>query len=116
MPTYTGGCHCKKVKYEVETDLGMVIQCNCSNCGMRSLLLNFVPVENFKLIAGQDELKDYQFNKHIIHHYFCGNCGVESFGAGIGPDGKEMRAINARCLEGVEVESLKLTPFNGRDT
>ena len=30
--THTGGCHCKKVRYEVTSDLSQVISCNCSNC------------------------------------------------------------------------------------
>ena len=40
--------------------------------------------------------------------------GVRSFGRGKGPDGKEMRAVNVRCLDGVSLEGLKLYPFDGK--
>jgi hypothetical protein len=30
--TYTGGCQCGKVRYEVQADIGEVITCNCSRC------------------------------------------------------------------------------------
>jgi hypothetical protein len=112
---YTGGCHCGQARFEVTADLSTVISCNCSICSKRGLLLTFVPPEQFKLVAGDEKaLTDYQFNKKVIHHLFCPACGVESFGTGTGPDGKTMYAINVRCLDGVDLGALKLTPFDGR--
>jgi hypothetical protein len=74
----------------------------------------FVPAARFSLLSGAENLRDYQFNKHVIHHLFCAICGVESFARGIGPDGTEMVAVNARCLEDIEITELKITPFDGR--
>ena len=109
-----GGCHCGKVRYEVETDLGRIMQCNCSICSKKGLLLSFVTPDKFKLVAGQDDLRDYLFNKHVIHHLACTNCGVESFARGTAPGGKEMIALNVRCLDDIDVAALTTTPFNGR--
>jgi len=111
---YTGGCHCGKVRYEVTTDLGKVISCNCSICSKKGTLLNFVGAEQFKLLSGEDSLTDYQFNKHIIHHLFCSTCGIPSFARGTGPKGQKMVAINARCLDDLDVSSLELTQFDGK--
>lgn len=115
MATYTGSCHCQAVKYEVETDLAKVIECNCSNCGRRGLMLNFVPEDKFRLLQGEDSLKPYLFNKHVINHMICTDCGVESFAKGKTPDGGTMAAINVRCLEGVKFEDIETTFVNGRD-
>jgi hypothetical protein len=112
--TRAGGCHCGRVRYEVETDLATVISCNCSICTKKGLLLTFVPAPQFSLLSGEDRLVDYQFNKHVIHHLSCAACGVESFARGRAPDGAEMVAINARCLDGIELAELTLTPFDGR--
>jgi hypothetical protein len=112
--TYTGGCHCGKVRYEVKTNLAQVISCNCSICSKTGSLLTFTPVSEFKLLSGQDSLSDYQFGKHVVHHLFCSSCGIRSFAGGTGPDGSEMRAINVRCLDDVDVAALTLTPFNGK--
>jgi len=49
-----------------------------------------------------------------MHHLFCAACGIESFARGTAPDGKEMVAINARCLDGVDLATLTLTPIDGR--
>ena len=109
-----GGCHCGKVRYEVETDLARIMQCNCSICSKKGLLLTFVTPDKFKLISGEDDLRDYQFNKHIIHHLSCSNCSVESFGRGMAPGGKAMVAINVRCLDDIDAAALTTTPFNGK--
>jgi len=93
----------------------MVLECNCSHCSKRGLLLTFVTPDTFKIVAGGDGLQDYQFNKRSIHHLMCPDCGIESFARGRGPDGKEMVAVNVRCLDGVDLETLTPTPFNGRD-
>ena len=112
--TYAGGCHCKRVRYEVAADLDKVIACNCSYCSARGLLLTFVPAIEFMLLKGESDLGEYQFNKHVIHHLFCRHCGVQSFARGTGPDGAEMVAVNVRCLDGVNVGALKLMAYDGR--
>jgi hypothetical protein len=113
--TYTGGCHCGKVRYEVTTDLAKVITCNCSRCSKSGMLLTFVPAAQFKLMAGEGSLTEYLFNTGKIRHLFCRDCGIESFATGEGPGGAAMAAINVRCLDGVDIASLTLTPFNGKD-
>ena len=112
--TYTGGCHCGHVRYEATSDLAQVIACNCSICCKRGFLWTFVPPPQFALQAGGEDLRDYQFNKQIIHHLFCPACGVESFARGKAPGGSDMIAVNVRCLDGVDVAALTLTPFDGR--
>ena len=112
--THTGGCHCGAVRYEVETDLGRVMSCNCSICRKRGYLLTFVPRARFKLLSGDHAQTDYLFNRKVVHHLFCGKCGVGSFGTGAAPDGTEMVAVNARCLDDVDLDALKVTPFDGK--
>ena len=57
--TYTGGCQCGAVRYEVSLELGEVIACNCSRCGRLGSLLAFAPAENFKLLCGEGALTEY---------------------------------------------------------
>jgi hypothetical protein len=111
---FSGGCHCGLVRFDVTADLSRVLACNCSICTKRGALWTFVPPEQFALRAGADELVDYQFNKKVIHHLFCRQCGVGSFYRGEKPGGGEMIAINVRCLDGVDIASLSPVPFDGR--
>jgi len=113
--TYRGSCHCGNVKYEVAMDLsGPVLACNCSMCGRTGSLMTFVPEEKFTLTAGEGSLSDYQFNTKNIHHLFCSNCGVRSFGRGTGHGGAGMCMINVRCLEGVDPLALQVKHVDGK--
>lgn len=112
---YSGGCQCGAVRYHVDgVDLDSTVSCNCSRCGRIGSVLAFVPVEAFQLESGEASLTEYQFNKHIISHFFCKTCGVQPFSRGRKPDGTTMIAVNARCLDGVNVHELKPRQFDGR--
>lgn len=111
---YTGGCHCGAVTFEVDVDLDHAIVCNCSLCSKTGAILAFVPADQFKLLSGEDNLTDYQFNKKIIHHLFCKTCGMRPFGRGTGRDGSPTVAINARCLEGVDPFAMKPKFYDGK--
>ena len=50
---------------------------------------------------------------HAIKHRFCPKCGCAPFGFGTS-NGAEIAAINVRCLEGVELSSIKRKFIDGR--
>ncbi|WP_394821579.1 GFA family protein [Pendulispora albinea] len=114
MKTYAGGCHCGKVRYEVTADIDKVMQCNCSICSKRAHLLSFVGADQFRLLAGEDALSDYQFGKRNIHHLFCATCGIESFARGTTPTGQQMVAVNARCVDGLDISGLPVQHVDGK--
>lgn len=112
MERYTGGCHCGKVTYEVTANLDKIISCNCSHCHKKGLLLHFVDKEAFTLLTGGDEQTEYFFNKKTIRHLFCSTCGVQSYAEGVT---FPKIAINVRCLDNVDINTLTITPFHGKD-
>ncbi|HUN51518.1 MAG TPA: GFA family protein [Candidatus Sulfotelmatobacter sp.] len=113
--TYTGGCHCGKVRFDVAADIAEVMGCNCSRCGKLGALLAFVPATDFALKSGDGATTEYRFNKHAIAHIFCATCGIQSFARGKRPvDGLDMIAVNVRCLDGVEPDQFKVKQFDGR--
>ncbi len=115
LKTYEGGCHCGQVRYAVQLDLSQpMVACNCSICAKTGTVLGFAPAEHFTLRSGEGRLSDYQFGKKSIHHLFCSNCGVRSFGRGAMPDGKQMVAINVRCLDNVALDQVKVMNFDGK--
>ena len=111
---HSGGCHCGAVRYRVELSLeGPVMTCDCSICKRTGTMLAFVPASSFTLEKGEGTLVDYQFNKRVIHHLFCGTCGVRSFARGTMPDGTPTCAINVRCLDDVDLGSLTVQENDG---
>lgn len=110
--TYTGGCHCGKVRWEVTAAVDKVLACNCSICSKKASRLFFVPAARFRLLQGERDLADYQFGKKRIHHVFCTTCGIHSFARGSDRQGNETRAINANCLDGEH--GFAVTHFDGK--
>jgi hypothetical protein len=111
---YKGSCHCGQIAFEVEGDLTQVTACNCSICSRKGSLMWFVPRAQLRLRTPEASLSTYTFNKHVIKHRFCPNCGMHPFGEANSPSGQPMAAINVRCLEGVDVSSLPVKHFDGR--
>jgi hypothetical protein len=111
---YHGGCHCGKVRFEVEGEVKGALECNCSICASRGSLLWFVPRHHLKLLTADEDLGTYTFNKGVIKHRFCPICGIHTFGEGADPKGNAMAAINIRCIEGVDLASVPVEKFDGR--
>lgn len=114
MNTYTGSCHCGTVTYEVTGEFAEAMRCNCSHCKRKGWLLAFVPVEQFSMKTGEDNLTMYHFNKHHIDHNFCKTCGVQSFAYGGDGQGNHMYAINLNCLEDFDSYSLPVKDVDGK--
>jgi hypothetical protein len=89
------------------------MECNCSHCSRKGYLLWFVQRTAFTLESDMSALSTYTFNKHVIQHHFCPNCGCAPFGFGVHND-VAMAAVNIRCLEGVELAAVPRVPVDGR--
>jgi hypothetical protein len=111
---YHGSCHCGKVRFEVDGAINGALECNCSICGRRGSLLWFVPRHSLHLHGAEEDIGTYTFNKGVIKHRFCPACGIHTFGEGTDPKGNAMAAINIRCLEGVDLDSIPVEKFDGR--
>lgn len=114
MITHKGGCHCGRVRFEVDAPADLkVFDCNCSIFAMTGFLHLIVPKSDFRLISGADALRTYQFNTGTARHVFCGACGIKSFYVPRShPDGY---SVNVRCIDPGTVHSMNVTPFNGRE-
>lgn len=115
METLRGGCHCGKVRFEIETDPSYVSECNCSICTKKGILHHRVPKEKFRLLSGEPELETYRFNTMAARHYFCRVCGIHTF---THPrTAPEDYTVNFRCLDDFDLESatLERRRFDGRN-
>ena len=114
MNTRVGGCHCGRIRFEVDVpDEIVVSDCNCSICSMVGYLHLIVPKSDFRLLQGQTELTTYTFNTAVAQHYFCRCCGIKSFYVPRShPDGI---SVNVRCLDDTSGFDMKVEPFDGRN-
>jgi hypothetical protein len=111
---YTGSCHCAQIAFEVEGELTGTMACNCSICRRKGSLLWFVPRAQMRLLTPENNMATYTFNKHVIKHRFCPTCGIHPFGEAVDPKGIPTAAINIRCLDGIDPETIPVQHFDGR--
>jgi hypothetical protein len=110
---FEGGCHCGRVRFAVHGDLATAAICNCSICLKKGFLHLIVPSSDFELISGHDDLTTYSFNTGIAKHHFCSVCGTHPFY--VPRSDPDKIDVNVRCLDGVDLDSLKPASFDGRD-
>jgi hypothetical protein len=114
MTIHRGGCHCGKVRFEVEAPSQLeVLECNCSLCQKLGFLHLLIPSSQFRLVSGGDSLTSYEFNTRTAKHLFCKVCGVKSFY--VPRSHPNDYSVNARCLDDGSVDMLTVTPFDGQN-
>lgn len=111
MSLYQGSCHCGRVKFEVDTDLETTARCNCSLCRRKGAIMSMVDADNFRLLAGEDDLTLYQYHTKVAEHYFCSHCGIYTHHRPRRfPD---KYAFNVGCLGDVDTFSLQPQVMDG---
>ena len=72
MITHSGGCHCGRVRFEVDAPAELSIDdCNCSMCSRTGYLHLIVTADRFRITKGEDALTTYTFNTGTARHLFC---------------------------------------------
>ena len=113
MKAYEGGCHCGRVRFRVTGEIDHVGECNCSVCAKKGYLHWIVTPERFELLSGEADLTTYAFNTKTAKHHFCSHCGIASFY--VPRSDPDKIDVNVRCLDNVDLSSLRLEPFDGRN-
>ena len=113
MPIHEGGCHCGRVRFKLDDDLSRVTECNCSMCTMKGFIHLIVPVDQFEVLSGRDQLTTYTFNTKVAQHTFCRSCGIHPFY--VPRSDPDKIDVNVRCLDGVDPAALRPRPFDGRN-
>lgn len=114
--SFSGGCHCGAIRFQIWVQDFTVLDCNCSICQKKGFLHLIVPPEQFELLQGADALQTYTFNTGVAKHHFCKICGIAPFYKPRShPDSYD---VNLRCIDSEPLEILLarfvLQPFDGR--
>jgi hypothetical protein len=100
-----GGCHCGRVRFRAQVDLGLLSHCSCTVCTKKGILHLPVAPENFELLRGKNSLTSYTFGTGMAQHTFCSHCGMHAFYV---PRSQPDRiTVNARCLDDIDGASLQ---------
>lgn len=122
MQTYSGSCHCGRVRFEVVAEIDHVRSCDCSVCSKRGALNFRVAKDRLRLLTPWEDLSLYQWGSRTAKDYFCKTCGILPFRRPSDPTPQELRdgveafdgwAVNVRCLDGVELGRLPIKRIYG---
>ncbi|MFO0547667.1 MAG: cupin domain-containing protein [Polyangiaceae bacterium] len=108
---HRGSCHCGDLRFEVDGEIEEVLDCNCTICTKKGFLHWIVPPSRFRLLTGAPAT--YTFGTHTARHTFCARCGLHPFYTPRShPDHVD---VNVRCLDDVDLQSIVVQPFDGRN-
>jgi hypothetical protein len=96
----------------VDAELTEVVECNCSTCARAGFLHWYLPTASIQLLTESRALTTYIWRSLSEGHHFCSTCGIAIMRTGYKND---TVSINARCLEGVDVFTLRVRRFDGRN-
>jgi len=115
--TYSGSCHCGRVRFEADLDLSQGSgRCNCSYCGKSRSWGVVIKPQAFRLLAGAEVLTDYRFGTRSGCYHFCQHCGLRPFGDGdVEALGGAFVTVNLACLDGVPPEEFAQIPIHYQD-
>ena len=108
---YALSCHCGAIRLEVDAELAALSECNCSTCARSGFLFWKVPVEAVRLVSEKCRLSTYLWRDADGGHHFCPTCGTAIMRTGY----RDRIAVNARCLIGVDIFTLEVVRYDGRN-
>ncbi len=105
MPKLTGGCHCKNIKVEYETNVApedaKPRACQCSFCRQHQSRSVSDPHGSLRItVDNADQLSRYKFSMKSIEFLVCRECGV--YVAGFMPDPTDDKAYATRMVSALD--------------
>ena len=114
MYTCSGGCHCGRVRFEIEIPAKIIVnRCNCSICQKSGYLHLIVAAGCFNLLGGEESLADYRFHTGVARHLFCSHCGIKSFY--VPRSHPDSFSVNLNCIDLPDVIEVTIRAFDGQN-
>ena len=114
---WQGACHCHRTRFTITADIDHSRICDCSICHQRGALIFRAEEDQFTLHTSLSDMTLYEWGTGTAKDNFCKTCGILPFRrprvqtADEAIEGLPVFsgwAINARCLEGLDVSQLPI--------
>lgn len=120
--TVKASCHCGATRFEIPEVPAQVTRCTCTFCSKRGVLWAYYEPAQFTLTTPRSALATYSRAERALNkHHFCPTCGCGTFSETPSwvdhrPDPSKPRiGVNARLLDGVDVEAIPITVVDGKN-
>lgn len=125
-------CHCGHTAIELPHLPAQAKECNCSYCSRTGAVWGYFQPAELKILSNVDD-RTYSASSNGNVHHFCGNCGMQTFGAS--PDWASLYnndgtpkngdptavpttfiyAVNLRLIDGFDFSSVDVEMVDGRN-
>ena len=105
-------CHCGRVKFEVDADIGEVVECNCSMCVRSGFLHWYVEPDRIRYLTERQGVSTYWWRSITGGQHFCSNCGTPLIRTST--TFPPPVSVNARCIDGINLRDLTIRQFDGK--
>jgi hypothetical protein len=109
---YRVSCHCGRIQLDVDAELGEVFACNCSICTRSGFLHWYVEPERVTLLTEKQAVTTYVYRGIDGGQHFCPTCGDAVYRTSV--QWPPPLSVNARCIEGIDLDTLDIRPYDGR--
>ena len=76
-PVYQGSFLCQGIRYEIQGEIGEIVQCHCQRCRKANgtAYATNAPISSidFKIVQGEHLVKKFAVTG--VYRWFCGECG-----------------------------------------
>jgi len=113
---FIGSCHCGNTQFTLISEpITNAMMCNCSICRRKNLVMSeqWYDEPQLTFTQGFEKLHSYRWQDKDLNHLFCAECGVH-IGASSVSSPTKVR-LNLGCIESIDIPSLSIRHFNGRD-
>lgn len=124
-------CHCGATRIELPGLPSSATQCNCTFCNRTGAVWAYYQPDQLTFLARDNE-RVYSTNPDLNQHYFCGTCGMQTWGES--PDWASMynadgtpkngdptamptariQAMNLRLVDDLDWSGIKVEQVDGR--
>ncbi len=116
MKILEGGCHCRKLRFQLETGLDLaqlpLRACQCSFCRHHGALSTSDPLGRVRFqVDDPQKLIRYRFGLHLADFLICGGCDIY-IAAVMEQDGQRWAVINANTLDQAAQLKQAVTPMD----
>lgn len=77
MEMLKGSCLCNGIQYEIDSELGKIMQCHCQKCrkanGSAFAVNAPIPTQSFKYIKGEELTSEFESTPGVFR-VFCSRC------------------------------------------
>jgi len=115
---HTGSCLCGIIKYIVDDNLDIVVNCHCQHCrlahGAEFVPVAMLPAEKLTVLHGEKHLAKYEVASVAAFRCFCSQCGTRLFNHS--PALNFISLVTATLTDSVNLTSLANVNMESRNS